>query len=50
MASKDTMYIKKFVYILETSSGFERWAREIKEAAGIPVTEVVGESRLPREL
>ena len=48
IANKDTLYIHKFVYILETSSGFEHWARTIKENAGIPVTEVVGQSCLPQ--
>ena len=42
IGNKDTLYIHKFVYILETSDGFEHWARTIKEYAGVPVTEVVG--------
>lgn len=47
IANKDTLYIQKFVYILESSDGFEHWARVIKENAGVPATEVVGRFQLP---
>ena len=46
IANKDTLYIQKFVYILEGTSGYEHWARVIKENAGVPVTEVVGQCQL----